>query len=207
MDAKAAQATGPSAVERLSAGGRAPSGFEALACRSAPRGCIGYQRAQIPLVQRRELQSALEPQGAPVLQRGAQNDGAHRLFLQMAEEQSPLSPQTWPVLQRGEQAGAAHVPLALQTSEPQSSFEPHGEPRLQLGAHCGGRQRPPWHTKERHWPFWVQGEPFMPDGTEQLCQLASASRIGRRRISAWVLKKVLAVSDSSVPFAMKRPKS
>jgi hypothetical protein len=53
----------------------------------------------------------------------------------------------------------------------------------------------------------VQGEPFIPGGTEQLCQLASASRIGRRRTSACVLKKVFAVSLSSVPFAMKRPKA
>jgi hypothetical protein len=89
----------------------------------------------MPLVQRRELQSALEPQGAPVLQRGAQADGAHRLFVQTKEKQSLLSPHTWLVLQWGEQRGAAHVPLALQTSEPQSSFEPQGAPRLQIGAH------------------------------------------------------------------------
>jgi hypothetical protein len=78
-----------------------------------------------------------------MLQRGAQNDGAHRLFVQTREEQSPLSPHTWPVTHRGEHAGAAHVPLALHKSEPQSSFEPQGEPRLQLGAHWGGRQMPP----------------------------------------------------------------
>jgi len=97
----------------------------------------------MPLVHRRELQSALEPQGAPVLQLGAQDEGAHRLFRQTKDEQTPLSPHTWPVLQWVEQAGAAHVPLALQTSEPQSSFEPQGAPRLQLGAHWGGRQTPP----------------------------------------------------------------
>jgi hypothetical protein len=77
-----------------------------------------------------------------MLQRGAQAEGAHRLFRQMRDEQSPLSPHTWPVMQRGEQAGAAHVPLSLQTSEPQSSSAPQGAPRLQIGAHCGGRQMP-----------------------------------------------------------------
>jgi hypothetical protein len=55
--------------------------------------------------------------------------------------------------------------------------------------------------------LWTQGAPAVPGGTEQFCQLASASRIGRRRTSAWVLKKVFAVSNSSVPFEMKRPKA
>jgi hypothetical protein len=53
----------------------------------------------------------------------------------------------------------------------------------------------------------VQGAPFVPGGTEQSSQVASASRIGRRSTSGWVLKNVFAVANSSVPFAMKRPKA
>ena len=125
----------------------------------------------------------------------------------MRDEQSPLSPHTWPVTQRGEQAGAAQMPLSLQTSEPQSPSAPQGAPRLQLGAHCGGRQVPPRHTNESHSPLCAQEEPFSPDGPAQFAQVASDSRIGRRSTSACVLKKVFRVSFSSVPFAMKRPKS
>lgn len=173
------------------------------------RGCTteNVRNPQIPSSQKPDAQSAEEPQGAPCWQLGAHHAGAHRLSAHTNDEQSLLSPHTSPVPQLGEHAAASQVPLALHTPDPQSASEPQGAPRLHVGAQCAGWQTPLSQTKEWHSPLWAQGAPVVPGCTEQLAQLASPSRIGRRKISAWFSRKVLRVSISFVPLAMNRPKA
>lgn len=164
-------------------------------------------RTHTPSSQTREAQSLLSPQGPPTAHVGAHDAGAHRLPVQTKDAQSPLLPHTAPVLQDGEHAGSWQVPLSLHTPEPHSASAPQGAPSWHAGAQLAGWQAPPAHTKEWQSPLSSHGAPVSPGTAAQLAQVASASRIGWRNGSAWLAKKVLAVSFSFVPLLMNSPQT